>query len=227
MAEFAKRTSKCSEHGHPEFRVTYDDGLVPEEDVDFLIDALENAVAGGASFADGSSFQIGWVANRIRADEDGTLVLREPDMIHSPEWWIDTVNHSLLHRRLQRSICASLAETQGPEYPSSEQLALMCDRFGDTDFFTMRRDEAEEPHSGWLFLCDSKDHDHDDSSLFTKAPLFEVAVGIDPRVLPYLALPTGVSVSVGPNGPSFAKDGEPLAIKPGSMIDHNFPGAHG
>jgi hypothetical protein len=227
MSDLVIRTSKCSQHDHPEFRVHYNTDLVTQDDVAFLVDSLERMVGEGARFEDGADFQIGWVANRLRADDDGTLVIQEPDMTHTPEWWIDSVNHSLIHRRLQRSVCASLVLTAGPEFPSSEQTAFVCDRFGDSNGFVMRREDAEGNHSGWVFGCDSRKHAHGDLSASTKVPLYEVAVGIEPRVIPYLALPSGISATIRPKGPSFKLRGKAIAIKTGSMIDRNFPGVGG
>lgn len=103
MSGVFTETTRCSRHEHPEFKIQYDDTLVGEDDLKDLIESLERAVADGARFdEDEAGLQIGWIANRLRANEVGSLTIQEPDMTHTPEWWIDSVNHSLIHRRLQR-----------------------------------------------------------------------------------------------------------------------------
>jgi hypothetical protein len=224
MADLVMHTSNCVQHDHPEFRIVYNTDLVTEEDLQYLIGALEESVAGGNRFEQGTRFQVGWVVTRMRAADGGTLAIQEPDMTHTPAWWIDSVNHSLIHRRLQRGVCSSLEGVSGPDFPSSEQTAVICDRFGDTEGFAMWREEAEAPDSGWRFGCGAPDHDHSGMSSSSRLPLFEIAVGYEPRVIPYLALPPGVSVANRPQGPVFALRGESLDIKSGSLLAHNFPG---
>jgi hypothetical protein len=225
MADFVTRTSACTEHRHPEFRLAYNNDLVTEDDVRTLIEDLERRVAQGERFADGAAYQIGWVAARVRAVDDQTLAIFEPDMTHTPEWWIESVNHSLIHRRLQLAVGASVEGIGGVQFPSSEDSAWVFDCFGNTDGLAMQRFVHDEDQSGWSFTCDSPDHDHGDESLRSQKSLFEVAVGVDPRVIPYLALPPGVTVTVRAAGPSFFLDDHPAGIKPGSLVDRNFPGA--
>ena len=40
MADLEVTTARCSEYGHPEFRLGYDSDLVFEDDVRFLVETL-------------------------------------------------------------------------------------------------------------------------------------------------------------------------------------------
>lgn len=223
MADLMVTTARCREHGHPEFKLAYNSDLVTEDDVRSLVEMLERLVAEGTRFEEGSTLQIGWMATRVRRAPDGTLSIQEPDNIHTPIWWIDSINHSLIHRRLQRGVCASVGLHDEVDFPSSLQEAWVSSCFGDTEGIGMQRLEADEPHSGWLFGCDAPDHDHTDTSTCARMQLYEVAVGIDPRVIPYLALPVGTTAVLRPEGPAITAHGEPLEARPGSLLARNFP----
>jgi hypothetical protein len=223
MADLEVTTARCSQHGHPEFRLAYNSDLVTEDDMRFLVERLEKSVADGERFQEGSNIQVGWVETRVRAASDGTFSIQEPDMIHTPVWWIDSVNHCLIHRRLQRGVCASVGCPDSVDYPSSLQEAYVCQCFGETDGFGMRRLEVDGSHSGWLFSCDAPDHDHSDASIWARLPLYDVAVGLEPRVIPYLALPVGVTAILRASGPTILADGEPLDVRAGSLLARNFP----
>jgi hypothetical protein len=151
------------------------------------------------------------------------LAIEEPDNIHTPIWWIDSVNHCLIHRRLQRGVCASVGYQAEVDFPCSLHEAWVCQCFGESDSFSMRRLEADDSHSGWLFSCDSPGHDHSDTSTCARVQLYEVAVGIEPRVIPYLALPVGTTTVLRAEGPTIFVDGEPLEVRPGSLLARNFP----
>jgi len=225
MSGVVTDTSNCGQHGHAEFRIHYDDSLVGEDDLRYLVDILEKAVAGGARFDEnGDGLQIGWVANRLRENELGSLTIQEPDMTHTPEWWIDGVNHCLVHRRLQRGVCVSVVGRDSVTFPSSQQLATVCDRFGESDMVVMRRGDPGQEHSGWSFGCGGADHDCRDAVSSAPVSLYEVVVGYEPKVMPYLALPAGVLVELRQEGPVITLDGEDLPYRPGSMLDKNFPG---
>ncbi len=223
MADFVTLTTGCQQHGHSEFRLVYNDDLVTEKDLQYLVEKLERSVAEGDRYPHGAPLQIGWVVARVREGDDGTITIQEPDMTHTPVWWIDSVNHSLLHRRLQRGVCASLVGTERALFPSSQEAALVCECFGESDGVLMRREPPSEGFSGWVFGCDSSDHDHSDAGRCSTLSLYEVAVGYDPRVIPYLALPQGVAVRLHARGPLVTMEGRPLAIRAGSLLDRNFP----
>jgi len=227
MADLVVTTAKCAEHGHPEFRLAYNSDLVNEDDVRFLVERLEKSVAAGERYQHGSTIQIGWVETRVRAASDGTFSIQEPDMIHTPVWWIDSVNHSLIHRRLQRGVCASVGREDSVDYPSSVHEAWVCQCFGETDGLGMRRFEVDGSHSGWLFSCDEPDHDHSDTSVCARVPLYEVAIGLEPRVIPYLALPVGMTAVLRPEGPTILADGKSLEVRAGSLLARNFPLSRG
>ena len=145
-------------------------------------------------------------------------------MTHTPEWWIDSVNHSLIHRRLQHGVCVSVVGGELLDHPSSVQRATVCDRFGESDMVVMRRRAADSHHSGWEFGCGSADHDCGSAASSVQVSLYEVVVGYEPKVMPYLALPVGVVVDLRQDGPVISLDGERLPYRPGSVLEKNFPG---
>jgi hypothetical protein len=144
-------------------------------------------------------------------------------MVHTPVWWIDSVNHSLIHRRLQERVCGSVGQSATASFPTTEDPALICDRFGDSGFFVMERSTGGRTQSSWKFLCREDDHDHSDDSHLIGVSLYEVAVAYEPRVVPYLALPDGTRVEVDASGPVITVGGEAAPFKPGSLLDLNFP----
>lgn len=225
MSEIVIETSGCARHGHPEFRIRYDDTLVGDRDLKYLVERLEAAVAEGTRFDEQpESLRIGWIANRVLPNDLGSLTIQEPDMTHTPEWWIDSVNHSLIHRRIQRGVCSSVVGGDRVSFPSSRQLATVCENFGESDLVVMIRGEPDATHSGWTFGCGDPDHACGEPSCSVHVSLFEVVVGYEPKVMPYLALPAGVTVELRLEGPVVTLDGEPLSYRPGSMLDKNFPG---
>jgi hypothetical protein len=109
-------------------------------------------------------------------------------------------------------------------YPSSMEDVWLCDEVGETEAFVMRRVEPEEGLSGWIFCCDREDHDHEEPASLRRMSLFDVAVGYEPRSIPYLALPPGAVVDIGPRGPRIRVDGEPVAFRPHSLLHNHFGG---
>ena len=222
MADLVTYTHACSEHEHLEFRLNYNDGLVGEEDIRDLVTRLETAVRKGERYEPGSSLKVGWVVLRVGRHEEGALILQEPDMIHTPVWWIDSVNHCLIHRRLQRGVCASVLDAGEIDFPATTERAAVAPCYLDGTGTSMHRFAGDEGHSGWLLACDDCEHGHDPERGCADMLLYDAVVGYDPRVIPYLGLPSGVSVVIGPDGPRISRDGEPLAFKAGSLLEANF-----
>lgn len=213
MAWMNASSSTCTEHGHPEIRVVYDTGLVSIEDVNALLSRIEGDVAAGARIEHGASYQVGWIKTRASLVEDGLLTLLEPDMIHTPPYWIETINYTLMHQKIHTGVCTSILPESRPEFPSLDDTALICDQVGQTDGLLMRREE-----SGWQLLCESETHDHDPDTGLRPLSLFEAVVDYEPRSLPYIALPVGVTISFSGGSPVVALDGARVKPAAGSAL---------
>ena len=223
MPSVIATTSRCSEHGHPEIRVVFDQEFVLDSDVSELLTRIEESVAGGASYADGDTLHIGWVAARLVVTDDGTLSIHEPDMVFYPVLWVESVNHALIQQRLQLAVCASVLGSDDARFPSHHDTALLCERLGETEGFVMRRSEPEDDSSGWFVGCDQEGHEHDDPSLLLRASLYEIVTRYEPRIVPYLALPFGACVETRRGSPAISMNDQPLEFRPGSVLESNFP----
>ncbi len=218
------QTTSCRGRGHPEFRITYDPDLVPvEDDVRRFVAWLEEAVAGGERFAAGQTCQVGWVVLEVRAGQDDTLTLWEPDMRQLPLARVESVSHTLAQLRRQKDVCESLLAADDLSFPSMLQSAIVCTRLGRTAGITMARDAPAGADSGWFCGCNDEDHDHNAVAELRKVSLYEAAVGHAPQVIPYLALPAGVMLEAGEGAPTIFRDGQLLAVKPGSYLAAQYP----
>ncbi|PCJ18635.1 MAG: hypothetical protein COB04_06905 [Gammaproteobacteria bacterium] len=183
-----ERTTTCSEHNHPEFALSFDEELVLEEDVAWLLSSLQDLVAGGQTFTPGDSFQIGWLPTLIQERDDGLLTIHEPDMKSIPVAHLPTVTFALLHIRWQKEVADSFDLDPDLQYPSARQSVLICDRLGQQPGFAMHRRAALPPNSGWIICCSDDTHDHKTEPL-KAVSLYELVIGINAKSLPFLALP--------------------------------------
>jgi len=213
------RTTSCHRHRHPEFSVTYDPGVVlVEDDVRWLLGSLEEKVAAGERFADGETFQVGWVTTQIRAGADGRLVIWEPDMVQVPVAWAESVSSTLAHLRRQKDVCESVLTAGDLSFPTMRQSALVCTRLGQTPGGVMERTLPAGTDSGWFCGCREDGHDHNADGELRRVSLYEAAVRHAPEVVSYLALPEGVLLGIGGGPPVIFRHGRPLAFKTGSYL---------
>jgi hypothetical protein len=213
------RTTLCLRHQHPEFRITYDPALVPvEDDARWFVAWLEEAVAGGKRFAAGETCQVGWVVTEVRADQDGTLALWEPDMRQFPVAWVESVSFTLAHLRLQKDVCESVLAGGELLFPSMCQSAIICTRLGQTDGVVMERCSPSGSDSGWFCGCSSEDHDHNAVAELRTVSLYEAAVCYAPQIVPFLALPERIFLQAGQGVPTIFRHSELLKFKPGSYL---------
>jgi len=222
MPTMIASTSRCTELGHPEFRLTYDQNLMLESDVVALVLRLESSVANGHHYADGDVLQIGWMRTRLVARPDDTLAVWEPDMVFFPAHWIESVNHSLIHLRLHTGVVASFPTQTEILFPTQDDNALVSEDLGESDSLTMYRREPGEDFSGWHLCAGIHDAESVDPALLRPLSLYEVITQLEPRLLPYLSLPVGSRVDLDNDGPRFALHGEPQQFKPSSLLDATF-----
>lgn len=222
-----RRTTRCRQHGHAEFRITYDPALVPvEEDIRWFLGWLEQAVAGGERFTDGQTCQVGWAITQVRAVEDGSLSVWEPDMKAMPIAWVDSVSHTLCQLRAQKDVCESVLGADELCFPSMRQSAVICTRLGQTEVIVMERTAADGADSGWYFGC-GEGHDHNDVSQLRRVSLYEAGVRYAPQIIPFLALPEGVLLECGGNALSIFRQGQLLQFKSRSYLDLRYGSRRG
>lgn len=216
-----QQTTNCHHFGHPEFQIAYDPGIVHVEgDVQSIINWLEESVAAGTRYIEGQTCQFGWMLTQIRLEKNGFLSLWEPDMKQMPFFWTDSVSNTLAHLRLQKDVVESVLSADELSFPSAREAALICTRLGQGEGIFLERLEATGSDSGWFCGChdENHDHNHNDVAELKWVSLYEAAACYDRRIIPYLALPAGVSIGVKNGVPTVFRNGELLNFKPGSLL---------
>jgi hypothetical protein len=218
------RTTKCSPHGHREFRIQYDPVAVPvERDALLLPDWLEESVAQGERFEAGQTCQIGWMVIEVRTAEDGFLTLWEPDMRAMPIAWTESVSNTLVQLRLQKDVVESVLTASDLSFPSLLQSAIICNRLAKGNACILARDQASGRDSGWFVGCRADDHSHNDAAQLKCVSLYEAAVRYAPQIIPYLAMPAGTFIDLDDGPPRIFRDDEPLHFKSGSLLAARHP----
>ena len=218
------QTTTCHSYGHPEFRITYDPGIVPvDDDVRWLAGWLEESVAQGKRFAARQTCQVGWVVTDVRLGEDGVLSLWEPDMRVLPVTWKQSVSTTIARLRLQKDVVESVLPPDDLSFPSMRQSAIICSRFGENNGLVMERRQPSETDSGWFCGCSGGDHDHNSVAELRRVSLYEAVIRCGSQIVPYLALPAGVLVAVSGKAPAIFVDNKPLRFKHGSFLAVHYP----
>jgi hypothetical protein len=158
------------------------------------------------------------VVLQVRAGDDGTLALWEPDMRQFPVAWVQSVSYTLAHVRRQKDVCESVLTAADLSFPSMRQSAIICTRLGQTERVVMERQAPAGSDSGWFCGCRSKGHDHRSVGELRKVSLYEAAVCYAPQIISYLALPAGVLLEAGEGPHKVFRDGQRLALRPGSYL---------
>jgi hypothetical protein len=214
-------TQNCHTHGHPEFSI--EGGAQPgPPNLPWFLQWLEEAVAGGSRFAPEQTVQIGWSVCMVRAREDGTLALFEPDFQSMPVQFVDLVANTLFHLLLQKYVAESLGMSDAIDIPSLQQSAIVCSNFGKTKGFVMSREKEEGHASGWFFGCADPSHHHNSADTLRLVSLYEAAVGHEAQVIPYLGLPPGTFVGWEETVPYFVRGRKKLTIIPGSYLHQKY-----
>jgi hypothetical protein len=216
------RTTGCFRYAHPEFSVSYDPSVVIQPDVDWLVRTLETAVASGQRFEDGQLFQVGWIVTLIRRNADATLSLLEPRPHVSPIQWQESVDLTLVHCRLQKDVADSVGLLDSISFPSLRLGCIACTRYGSAEGLLLdRTSTTSADDSGWYLGCDDETHDHQDPSNLLCVSLWEAVVK-DGRAIPYLALPPGILVHLGPQVPEVVLNDRQLFFTPGSYLHAKY-----
>jgi len=215
-------TSHCRKHNHLEITLVCEDAPFLASGFQWLLGWIESEVASGKRFLPDQNVQVGWSLLNVRQREDGTLGFFEPDFKSMPVVFVDNVSNTLLHLLLQKSVNESLGlENELVLLPLSHT-GIICTRFRKRGDMVLTRQLPKQNDSGWFFGCFSSDHDHQAVESLQRMSLYEAAVALDDRIIPYLALPAGIQVLINSSGPRFLRNGKELSIKPNSYLHHKF-----
>ncbi|WP_156443556.1 immunity protein Imm33 domain-containing protein [Burkholderia sp. MSMB1835] len=178
------RSNFDKRYGHPNFVASLDGDF--EFMINDLFEYFEGEIQKGATFNAGQTIQFGWMILMLKEDDRGDLELWEPDFRRMPINWVFSIDKTFKDLYLQREVCAQL--NVEPDFPSLLERGIVSPGFGSCREFVINRDSPQKGDSGWLFVeCANNSGEGKFSSLF------EVAVN-SPRVVPFLALPSGVVV---------------------------------
>lgn len=218
-------TDKFSKYGHPEFSLCYDPPIVADQ-VEGLVSMLEQDVAAGAVYKPQETLQLGWMLNRLFADEENNLSICEPDFKSAKLDWVPSVNNTIRDMFLQNDVVRSVAMDQQIDFPVCTQYALMCNKFPGSPGFYMQRSPsptANPSESGWIICCIDPDHDHSNPDELDWKTVYECAIH-NRDIVPFLALPNGVMLADTGNPDDFfiALEGKELEIAGGSYLAYNL-----
>jgi hypothetical protein len=211
-------TTGCGKYSHPEISVAYDPDQVLDSDVNWLLEWLEAEVAVGRKFFPDETIQLGWMVMKIAAFRDGILKVCEPDMKTFPARFIDSVTNTLSHLRFQKMTSESIGVENELVFSSLTDSAITCTWFGEHTGVFMNRLSPNDSDSGWFIGCDDKNHDHQDSNNLLLKSVYELVVVYEQSIIPYLALPPGISVHVCNGIPILHRKDKELAIRPNSYL---------
>ncbi|WP_157687118.1 immunity protein Imm33 domain-containing protein [Burkholderia lata] len=187
-------------------------------DIGWLLQFLEQSVAGGERFRAGETLQIGWMVTMLEAAEEGALRIMEPDMRAIPIEFIDSVDSTLKHLRNQRDMAASVAPAQEPDFPSLLQSAVVHVDYKGAGSVLLTRYPARETDSGWTLTDPDDEAGSQDPSRYVKISLYQLGVN-RPDLIQFLALPSGLQVVVAGSTIRVMDAGGEIQPAPGSYLD--------
>lgn len=217
------RTRACWAFGHSEFLLRYDAAAVLEADVEWLAMYLEQSVARGGRYDEGTVVPLGCASCRVVRREDGDLGLLEPDFASVPARMVESVHATLRHLRVQREVLDSVGLVERGAWPSHDETVRLCSSLEATSDCLMTRGPGE---SGWIVRC-ARGHDCGTTEALSTASVYEAQVRF-PRWMPFLALPPEASVRLRTGGGlELRLGGETLLPRSGSYLDLRLRRASG
>jgi hypothetical protein len=214
-------TSKCSQHGHPEFVLEAGETSIPEVHLRDLVRTIEEMVAQGSVFKPGDTIRIGWMSTLVQPCDASRLTLHEPDMQSIPVQWVPGVTESLRHKMVQIYTLDSFSLRQEMSMPSFRHTMLVCTTFAEPGFFMTRTNPSEKnkADTGWFVGCLNDGHDHNDPKNLRCISLYEVFIK-QRGIQNFVAFPIGSMILVDPQHQLRVwKNDAELSILPGSFLD--------
>jgi hypothetical protein len=195
------KTKFCHQFSQKEIVVSIDSqsGLDPS----WLISFFETSVAEGKRYKSNETVQVGWMVLILKETESNNLELWEPQFDSIPIKWTRGVNNTIRHLILQKSVAKLL--NVDPVFPSLRHCGQASDSFlsNQTESkFYMKRGSPFGNYSGWEIADTSFSNQNKEYR-----SLFELSFH-QMTIVPFLALPIGVSVT---------KKGNDIAIEWGEI----------
>lgn len=203
-------TRRCTERGHREFVLRYDERRTAAADVHRLAETLEAEVARGAKFKPGDVVQIGWVPLRVVEAPSRALSLVEPDFCGAPLRYVSGVDATIHHLRLQDDLGEHLGLAEFIARPALTNTVRLCGHLTSRGM-VLDRCEATGRDSGWLVTCEEADDDH----VVTICTIYDL-VSRFPHLVDFLVLPAGYTVACTDGGDAIVwQDGREVGVRNG------------
>lgn len=218
-----QRTQNCAKFNHPEFSLQCEGNEFFDARLKWLLEWLEHEVANNKRFLPEQTVQVGWSLLTVKQRGDGTLALFEPDFQSMPIKFLDGVSNTVLHLAVHKFVCESLMLEDELELSPLNHSAIVCSDFGKHKGLILTRHSPTDGNdSGWFFGCGDPSHNHQSAENLRRVSLYEAAIVLDDRIIPYLALPEGILISMIDSKPRFFLNEVALSIKPGSYLDQKL-----
>ena len=210
-------TTKCSAFHHPEF-ILWVDTEVPQADINILTSFLEDSVGKGTHYNEGDLIAIGSMLFRV-ARSNNSLSLQEPDLQSLPIKWKQGVTRSMQLLRLQHDIATSLGLQDELDPPSIRYSLLVgSDLTPQLEEFVLDRMEPADSDSGWFVGRQNSVLNYDDEGSLKRISVYQAIVNW-PKIAGFLGLPAGCRVELSRSNLHFTRNGSPLDIKSGSLVN--------
>jgi hypothetical protein len=214
-------TSRCSEYGQPEFQFRVTNKAIPDVDIQLFLSDLEQLVANGERFKIGETMQIGWMITKLASGPNGRLVITEPDMKAIPIEFVDSLDNTLLHLRVQKDSVESLGKDVALAFPSLRQSIVVHKNYRAARQLTLERVDRKEDDrtddSGWWLLDQADKAGNQNVDNFMKISLYQLAID-RPDLVKFLAIPRGYIIVVSPKGVIALKGSNQVQFLEGSFL---------
>jgi hypothetical protein len=210
-------TCECAKQSHAEFDIIFD-SVIPDEDVDWLVSILQQAVRDGMRCTHGELLELGSMLLRLNLVE-GRFVIEEPDLRGIPIAWTHGVTESLKRLRLQKDVADSLGLLSEINFPTIRQSVIV-----GKDLETMSREfvldrlPPEASDSGWFIGKLHPQLDYNDPSNLVRISVYQTILNWPPAAW-FLALPEGTRIEVFQKGFMVFRNEERLFPRKGSLLD--------
>jgi hypothetical protein len=210
------------EYGHPEFTFRCHDD-VPDVDIKWLTDYIEESVAQGEVYKPNETFQIGWTTTKIQKTHNNGLIIMEPDWTGKiPFDFVDSLTQTLFQLRRQIAMAESVGLKDEIDFPNLKETGVLCKNIGSIEHGIMARRARDGKFSGWGLVCSNHDHHFTALDESEEVSLYEMAC-IAPDIIDFLALPEGVTIFFGgPERIKILRSEQELSIMPGSFLDRKL-----
>ena len=209
-------TCACARFGHPEIQIRVSSNAVPQGDIAWFLQFLEDRVAAGAQFRAGQTLQVGWMITRIEEASERLLRVTEPDMQVVPIRFVDSIDRTLMHLRNQKDVVESLQPAPSLAFPSLQQSAVTHKSYKAARRLLLTRYEPRDADSGWMITNLDDTSDANSPENYVLVSLYQL--GIDrPDLIRFLAVPAGLQVVIDGFVGVLGPDGE-ISQAPGSYL---------